>query len=275
VTGDLEKALLFYLEKGAPEGVLSLYLYAEGGDAGSQRDSDLDVAVLLDTGVFPDRKSRSQLRLNLASDLIHALRDNHVDVVILNDTPTTLGKKIVTGWPRVFCTDPEADHAFVRDIQLQAADMELFPTRGAQSLFEVRPKPYLQHRLDDLRKHLDHLYALQPRVTTGEELEADLSLHNDVRFALLTVAQLVIDISAEFSVRRKLPFADYSEAIRNLAALTDVDGDLVDELALLPGFRNALLHPHVALDPEQVVEHLHDLKPVEELMVLVARFLDD
>jgi uncharacterized protein YutE (UPF0331/DUF86 family) len=275
VTGDLEKALLFYLEKGAPEGVLSLYLYAEGGDAGSQRDSDLDVAVLLDTGVFPDRKSRSQLRLSLASDLIHALRDNHVDVVILNDAPSSLGKKIVTGWPRVFCADPEADHAFVRDIQLQAADMELFPTRGAQSLFEVRPKPFLQHRLDDLRKHLDHLYTLQPRVESAHDLESDLSLHNDVRFALLTVAQLVIDISAEFSVRRRLPFADYSEAIRNLAALTDVDGELVDELALLPGFRNALLHPHVALDPEQVVEHLHDLKSVEELMVLFARYLDD
>ncbi|MGW8265879.1 MAG: HepT-like ribonuclease domain-containing protein, partial [Longimicrobiales bacterium] len=247
----------------------------DGGDAGTQRDSDLDVAVLLDTDLFPDRKSRSQLRTTLASDLTHALGGNHVDLVVLNDAPTTLGKRIVTGWPRVFCVDPDADHAFVRDIQLQAADMEIFPTRGTQSLFEVRPKPYLQHRLDDLRRHLDHLYALRAMVTNAEALEADLSLHNDVRFALLTVAQLVIDIAAEVSVRRKLPFADYSEAIRNLAALTDMDGDLLDALALLPGFRNALLHPYVALDPEQVVEHLQDLKPVEELMVLVARFLED
>jgi len=275
VTGDPEHTLQVYLEEGAPKGVLSLYLYADGGDDGTQRDSDLDVAVLLDTGLFPDRKSRSQLRLTLASDLTHALREHHVDVVILNDAPTTLGKKIVVGWPRVFCVDPDADHAFVRDIQLQAADMELFPTQGTQSLFEIRPKPYLQHRLDDLRRHLDHLYTLQERVTTAGELEANLSLHNDVRFALLTVAQLVIDIAAEVSVRRKLPFADYSEAIRNLAALTDMDGDLLDALALLPGFRNALLHPHVALDPEQVVAHLQDLKAVEELMVLVARFLDD
>ena len=84
-----------------------------------------------------------------------------------------------------------------------------------------------------------------------------------------------LDMSAEISVRRKLPFADYSEAIRNLAALADVDTDLVDCLALLPGFRNALLHPHVALEPEQVVEHLHNLKPVEELLVLVARHLDN
>jgi len=275
VTSDPAKALLSYLEKGAPEGVFSLYLYADGGDAGSQRDSDLDVAILLDPMVFPDRKSRSQLRLILASDLIQSLPDNHVDLVILNDVPPTLGKKIVTGWPRIFCADLEADHSFVRDVHLQAADLELFPARGSQSLFEIRPKPFLQHRLEDLRRHLDHLYVLQPQVSGPEVLEGNLSLHNDVSFALLTVAQLVIDISAEFSVRRGLPFSDYSEAIRNLAALTDVDGDLVDALALLPGFRNALLHPHVALDPEQVVEQLHDLKPVEELMVLVARHLDD
>lgn len=274
VIGDLEKALLFYLEKGAPEGVISLYLYSDGGEIGTNRESDLDIALLLDPAVFPDRKSRSQLRLSLSSDIIHALRDNHADVVILNDAPPTLGKKIVTGWPRLFCSDPDQDHAFVRDVQLQAADMELFPTKGAQSLFEVRPKPFLQHRLDDLRRHLDHLYQLQPRVAEPHLLENDLSLYNDVRFALLMVAQLVIDISAEFSVRRGYPFADYSEAIRNLAALTDVDGELVDALALLPGFRNALLHPHAALDPDQVLEQLHDLKPVEELMVLVARHLD-
>ncbi len=275
MTGDPERALLFYLEKAAPRGVLSLYLYAGGGDVGTPRDSDLDVAVLLDPAFYPDRKSRSQLRLTLASDLIHALRDNHVDLVVLNDSPAGLGKKIVTGWPRIFCSDTEADHAFVRDIQLQVADMELYPTQGAQALFEIRPKPFLQERLAELRAHLDHLYLLQPRVTDSEALVNNLSLHNDVRFALLTVAQLVIDMSAEISVRRKLPFADYSEAIRNLAALADVDTDLVDCLALLPGFRNALLHPHVALEPEQVVEHLHNLKPVEELLVLVARHLDD
>ena len=275
MTGDPERALLSFLEKAAPKGILSLYLYTDGGDVGTSRDSDLDIAVLLDPAHYPDRKARSQLRLSLASDLIHALGDSHVDLVVLNDSPAMLGKRVVTGWPRIFCSDPEADHAFVRDIQLRAADMELYPTQGPQALFEIRPKPFLQERLADLRAHLDHLYKLQPTVFGAEALKENLSLYNDVRFALLTVAQLVIDISAELSVRRKLSFFDYSEAIRNLAALEEVDGDLVDALALLPGFRNALLHPHVALEPEQVVEQLHSLKPVEELLVLVARHLDD
>jgi len=275
VTGDPERALLFYFEKAAPKGILSLYLFEGGGEAGTPRDSDVDIAVLLDPVFHPDRKARAQYRLRLASDLIHALRDNHVDLVILNDSPVGLGKKIVAGWPRIFCADTEADHAFVRDVHLQAADMELYPTQGAQALFEIRPAPFLQARLADLRTHLDHLYMLQPRVFAVEVLKENLSLYNDVRFALLTVAQLVIDISAELSVRRSLSFSDYSEAIRNLAALEEVDGDLVDALALLPGFRNALLHPHVALEPEQVLDHLHNLRPVEELLVLVARHLED
>jgi uncharacterized protein YutE (UPF0331/DUF86 family)/predicted nucleotidyltransferase len=270
VRNDPERSLRIYLEEKAPKGILSVYLYSERGDEGTARDSDLDIAVLVDPHLYPDRKARAQLRIGLASDVAHALRDDHVDLVILNDASPTLGRKVVTGWPRVFCGDPGADHAFVRDVQLQAADTELFPTGGAQPLFEVRPRPFLQQRLEDLRRLLDHLYQLQPRAECDRDLEADLSLYNDVRYALLTVAQLVIDIAAEFSVRRRLPFSDYSEAIR-----PDVDSDLVEALAPLPGFRNALLHPHIALDPALVVEHLHDLKPVEELMVLVARSLAD
>ncbi len=263
------------MERGAPKGIVSLYLYSGGGEAGTPRESDVDIAVLLSPGLYPDRKSRSQLRLSLASELIHALRDNHVDLVILNDVPPVLGKRVVTGWPRLFCSDPETDHDFVREIQLQAADLELFPTQGAQALFEMRPRPFLQNRIAEARIHLDHLYMLQHRVTGPESLTDNLSLHNDVRFALLTVAQLVIDIAAELSVRRGLSFADYSEAIRNLAVLEDVAPELVEALAHLPGFRNALVHPHMALEPEQVVEQLHDLDSVEGLLALVARHLDD
>jgi hypothetical protein len=33
---------------------------------------------------------------------------------------------MVTGGGRVFCADPQADHAFVRAVQLRAADLEPF-----------------------------------------------------------------------------------------------------------------------------------------------------
>lgn len=44
---------------------------------------------------------------------------------------------------------------------------------------------YLVERLAELRRHLDHLRALRPRVTGPEVLDRDLSLHNDVLFSLV------------------------------------------------------------------------------------------
>lgn len=61
---------------------------------------------------------------------------------------------------------------------------------------------FLTERLAELTKHLRHLHELRPRVRDAGSLEADLSLHNDVLFSLLTVAQLVIDVAGELSARR-------------------------------------------------------------------------
>jgi hypothetical protein len=76
---------------------------------------------------------------------------------------------------------------------------------------------YLVERLAELRRHLDHLAALRPRVPDAQALARDLSLHNDVLFSLLSVCQLVIDIAGELSARRGDRFEDYTEAVRNLA----------------------------------------------------------
>ncbi len=272
---EIRKALLFYLERGAPKGIVSLYLWMGEGEGGTPRDSDLDVAVLLDPGVFPDRRSRGRLRLTLGADLMHALRDNYVDLVILNDAPLALAKKIVLGWQRIYCADAEADGGFSRDVRLRAADLELYPLSGARSVFEMRPRPFLRLSAEQLRRYLDHLAEIRPLIAGPESLAKDLSLHNDVRFALLMVAQLVLDMAAELSLQRGLSFADASEAVYNLAALHEVSPDLVGALALFPGLRNALLHPHMGLEPDQLLEQLDHLGPVEEFLRLMGRHVDD
>jgi hypothetical protein len=76
---------------------------------------------------------------------------------------------------------------------------------------------FLVERLAELRRHLDHLYEIRPRVDSPQRLEDDLTLHKDVLFSLLTVSQLVIDIAGEISSRMSLPFDDYTTAVRNLA----------------------------------------------------------
>ena len=56
---------------------------------------------------------------------------------------------------------------------------------------------HLVERLTELRRHLEHLREIRPRVTGAEILRRDLSLHNDVLFSLQVICQLVIDISGE------------------------------------------------------------------------------
>ena len=130
---------------------------------------------------------------------------------------------------------------------------------------------YLVERLAELRRHLDHLRHLQPRVPGRHALERDLSLHNDVLFSLLMVAQLVIDIAGELSARRGDRFEDYTEAVRNLARDERFPSELVSELERLPGFRNVLIHEYVALDLDRVIEALGRLDSIEQFLEIVRR----
>jgi uncharacterized protein YutE (UPF0331/DUF86 family) len=126
-------------------------------------------------------------------------------------------------------------------------------------------------RLVELRRHLDHLRELRPKVSGPETLQQDLSLHNDVLFSLLTVCHLVIDIAGELSARRKLKFGDYTESIRNLAAYSEIPPAVLNDLERLPGFRNVLVHEYVTLDFRRVIQAIDDLGSIEEFVEIVRR----
>jgi uncharacterized protein YutE (UPF0331/DUF86 family) len=132
---------------------------------------------------------------------------------------------------------------------------------------------YLVERLSELRRHLDHLREIRPRVTGREALQRDLSLHNDVLFSLLTVCQLVIDVAGDLAARRGDRFEDYTEAIRTLGRDARFAPDLVRKLERLPGFRNVVIHGYVVLDLDRVVEALDDLGPVEEFLEIARRLV--
>ena len=131
--------------------------------------------------------------------------------------------------------------------------------------------PYLSERLVELRRHLDHLRGLRTRVQSREDLERDLSLHNDVLFSLLTVCQLVIDIAGDLSARRGERFEDYTHAIRNLSRDDAFPPDLVRALEPLAGFRNVLLHEYVVLDLSRAVEALSQLEPIEQFLDILRK----
>jgi predicted nucleotidyltransferase len=117
-------ALRRYFEDHPDLGIASGYLFGSHAEGRAHRESDVDVGILLQRDRHPTPSDRFDMRIRLGSDLISVLHHNEVDVVILNDAPPLLGRKIIHDGIRVFLGDPEADHAYVRDVQIRAADLE-------------------------------------------------------------------------------------------------------------------------------------------------------
>jgi predicted nucleotidyltransferase len=111
---------------------VSAYLFGSHAAGRAHRESDVDVAVLLAWDVYATARARFDEQVRLSALLAAELRSDRIDLVVLNDVPPHLGRRIVTTGQRVFCADPERDHAFVRDVQLRAADLEPFLRRTRQ-----------------------------------------------------------------------------------------------------------------------------------------------
>ena len=124
---DLTPALACVLE--AFPGAVSAYLFGSHAEGRAHRESDVDIGVLLQHERYPTDRARFDARVTLSAQIAGALQNSQVDVLILNDVPPLLARRIVTAGRRVFCVDPDADHSFVRDAQLRAADLEPFLRR--------------------------------------------------------------------------------------------------------------------------------------------------
>ena len=129
---------------------------------------------------------------------------------------------------------------------------------------------FLVERLAELRRHVDHITEIGPRVTGRAALETDLSLRNDVLFSLLMIAKLAIDIAGELAARRGDRFEDYREAVRSLARDPRFPPALVSQLEPLPGFRNVVVLEYVSLDLDRVIAAVHRLKPIEQFIEIVS-----
>ena len=118
-----------YFSQTSPEDVVSAYLFGSHARGTAHRESDVDVGVVLDRERLPGRPDRSRRANRLASELIAALHENEVQVVVLNDAPPELVAKAVTEGRRLYCRDEEEDRIFVRDVLLRHADLKPFLER--------------------------------------------------------------------------------------------------------------------------------------------------
>jgi len=129
------------LADASPPGVASVWLFGSQAEGRAHRESDVDVAVLLRWDVHPSIRERFDERVRLSAWLGGELRRDSVDLVILNDVSPELGRRIVTAGLRVYCADAEADHAYVRDVQLRAADLDVFLRRMRALKLDALAKP--------------------------------------------------------------------------------------------------------------------------------------
>jgi predicted nucleotidyltransferase len=120
--------------------VVAAYLFGSHAAGRAHRESDVDVGVLLDRDLCPDARSRFDRRIALTAELIAALHENDIDLVILNDAPPLLGRRIAIEGRLLHCTDRAAEHAFRRDVQIRAADLAPFVEKARRRLLEILRK---------------------------------------------------------------------------------------------------------------------------------------
>lgn len=111
------------------DGLVSAYLFGSVASGRAHRESDLDLAVLLDRAKYPTPADRFELRLRLLGRL-QKISGRNIDLVVLNDTPPHLARHIMTTGRRLVARDPEQDHAHLRLMLSRAADLEPFLRRA-------------------------------------------------------------------------------------------------------------------------------------------------
>ncbi len=120
-----------------PPGLVSAYVFGSQVDGTAHRESDLDIGILLHHESYPTPRERFEQRVRLSAWLQAELHWQAVDVVVLNDAAPQLARHVVHTGRHVFCSNRGRDHAFVRDVQLRAADLEPFLQRMRRLTLEA------------------------------------------------------------------------------------------------------------------------------------------
>lgn len=123
---DLGDALRSVLDQ--TPGIVSAYVFGSAASDRMHRESDVDVGVLLDWNRYPSQSARFDARLRLITALQSAI-GREVDLVILNEAPPHLTRRIMCEGLRITVREPELDHSHLRTTLSRAADLEPFLRR--------------------------------------------------------------------------------------------------------------------------------------------------
>jgi uncharacterized protein len=118
-------------------GLLSAWLFGSAASGRLHAESDVDVGVLLDPTEQRSAADRFEARVALSGELAAVLGDRIVDVVVLNDASPLFARRVVLEGRLLLCRDAGAEHAFRRDVQLRAADLDPFVARVRRRALEA------------------------------------------------------------------------------------------------------------------------------------------
>lgn len=132
----IERLQRYFLDR--PDlGLASVYLFGSWTASRPHWESDLGLGLLMDEVRFPEARDRLELRALLAGELAGEGGDSLVELLVLNDAPPPLARRIVTEGRRLANYDPQVDRSFLRDVQIRAADLEPFLRRVRRTRVEA------------------------------------------------------------------------------------------------------------------------------------------
>ena len=129
MTTDVDIAAALAASLRQTDGLISAYLFGSVAEQRTHRESDVDVAVLLDWNQYATSRERFDARLRLIGRL-EGVGGRTVDLVILNDAPPQLARHIMTAGRRLLLIDSDRDRAQLRTTLSRAADLEPFLRRS-------------------------------------------------------------------------------------------------------------------------------------------------
>ena len=136
MTTDVDIAAALAASLRETDGLISAYLFGSVAEQRTHRESDVDVAVLLDWNEYPTSRERFDARLRLIGRL-EGVTGRTVDLVILNDAPPQLSRYIMTAGRRLLLIDADRDRAQLRSTLSRAADLEPFLRRSRATKLRV------------------------------------------------------------------------------------------------------------------------------------------
>ena len=113
-----------YFATHAPAGLIAAFLFGSHARSAAHRDSDVDVAVLLDHAAYRTLGDRLMFRARLGSDLIHVTGNNQVDVLLMNEAPPPLNRAILEVGISLLVTDEATLAEFSRVTVSRALDLQ-------------------------------------------------------------------------------------------------------------------------------------------------------